>query len=299
MGKSGAEEREGPVSIFNWWSPIMSSNVFCVTGWHFPPDFYRALSGQAAADFYILSHQPPAKIPEAVHRLVPPDQILHRSNIGYDWGCYQQFLSSKVWREYETVFFMHDDIAIKSFDFVERVNQLLKEHAVVGNGVGEGSVSSVRVRDRLPAYAHSSWKPDSLEFQHRTVRGSFFAASREALQQIGGFEVFWDPWKVSIEFGNWSTKATCGKMEAMFGPSCFGYLSSSFGQSRYITEFVRGEQGGAAQQIDGIRGLLYRMIQRASRVYMEILYREKKLPARWGWEAGLRLALGLFSRKLY
>lgn len=277
----------------------MKTTAFCITGWHYPPEFYQGLSGLSSVDIYIVSHQKRRDMPSFVFDLFTDDQILIRSNIGYDWGCYQQFISSDLWRQHEILFFMHDDIKIHNFNFVEETEKLLKDFAVVGNGRGKGGVSFTGVRSHPYAYAHSSWKPASYDFQHQTVRGSFFATTRSALEELRSFEVYWDPFKIFIGFGNWSTKASCGKMEATFGPDCFGYLSETFGSSEYIKEFVRGEEGGDINQPDGVKLKIYESIKRVSRVFLEISFREREVKAHSRWLLIMKPFLKLFSGKLY
>ena len=277
----------------------MNSTVFCITGWHFPEEFYQKIAALSNVDVYIVSHKPKNNIPGFIFDLFSSEQILIRSNIGYDWGCYQQFITSGLWRNYETVCFMHDDIEILDFGFVNQVRSMLKSHHVIGNGRGEGSVSYTGLRDHPYAYSHSSWKSESFDFQHSTVRGSFFAARRDTLEKMESLEVYWDPFKLFIGFGNWSTKATCGKMEDIFGPNCFGYLSNTFGKSEFITEFVRGQENGSLSQPKGIKGYIYTFIKRISRVYLEIYYGEKDVPLRSGWVIILKSLVFLFSNKMY
>jgi hypothetical protein len=194
---------------------------------------------------------------------------------------------------------MHDDIKIHDFGFIQEASTLLKKFVVIGNGRGEGGVSYTSVRGHPYAYAHSSWKPSSFEFNHPTVRGSFFATTREVINQIRKFEVYWDPFKISIGFGNWSTKATCGKVAEMFGSDSFGYFSDTFGSSPYITEFIRGEEGGELHRISGVNKSFYDLIKRISRVYVELLYKEKELHPRTLWLICFNLIIKLFSGKLY
>ena len=279
--------------------PQVNSTVFCITGWHFPEEFYHKISALSDVDVYIVSHKSKKEIPGYIFDLFSDNQVLIRSNIGYDWGCYQQFLTSGLWRDYEITCFMHDDIEILDFGFVSRVRSMLKTQYVIGNGRGEGGVSFTGLRDHPYAYSHSSWKPGSYDFQHSTVRGSFFAISREALEKMKTLEVYWDPFKLFIGFGNWSTKATCGKMEDMFGPNCFGYLSNTFGKSEYITEFVRGQENGSLSIPRGIKGHFYGFVKRISRIYLEIYYREKDVHLRPGWLVILKALVLLFSKKLY
>ena len=267
----------------------MNNIAFCITGWHFPEEFFRQIGSISGVDFFVLSHKGSRDIPAYVYDLVGEDRVLIRPNFGYDWGCYQQFLQTGYWRNYEAIFFMHDDIEIHDTGFVEATLDMLQEHAVVGNGVGSGSVSYTGVNKHPYAYAHSRWKPDSFNFSHYTVRGSFFATRREVLEEIDRFEVFWDLWTLNIAFGNWSTKASCGKLEALYGPECFGFLSDTFGSSRYITEFYRGDIQDQEKNPAGIKKKLYDFLKRISIIYLEIYYRERKMSFRAGWLLAMKL----------
>lgn len=103
----------------------MKSTAFCITGWHYPLDFYQAFAGISDVDIYIVSHQKRLDIPDFLIALFSEEQILFRSNIGYDWGCYQQFINSGLWQQYQTLFFLHDDIKIHDFGFVEEAKEML------------------------------------------------------------------------------------------------------------------------------------------------------------------------------
>ena len=275
----------------------MKPAVFCITGWHFPTDFYHQIGSLSDVDVFIVSHKNKRDIPGFISDLFPNEKILIRPNIGYDWGCYQQFVESGIWKDYELVFFMHDDIQIHDLGFVDRVASMLKRYRVIGNGRGKGSVGQSSLRNHPYAYAHSTWLPGRYDFTHPTVRGSFFAISSRDLSNLAGFEVYWDPFKIFIDFGNWSTKASCGKMADCLGGESFGYLSNDFGVSEYITEFVRGDQEGILFQPQGIKGWLYSFIKRFSRVYIELLFNEKNLTPRSGWMWILRVGLKAFSSR--
>jgi hypothetical protein len=119
------------------------------------------------------------------------------------------------------------------------------------------------------------------------------------LETLGTFEVYWDPFKIFIGYGNWSTKATCGKMADTFGPNCFGYLSEEFGHSKYITEYIRGEVGGELNQPGEVNKSIYSLIKRLSQAYIETYYRERTVKARSLWLLVMKPILRLFSGKLY
>lgn len=277
---------------------FMNKSTFCITGWHYLPDFYQSLSSLSDVDIYIVSHKRRRDIPDFIYKLVDEERILIHPNWGYDWGCYQQFLQSDLWMAYETIFFIHDDVDLHDLGFVEETRKLLQHHAVVGNGVSQGPVSYASVSKHPYAYAHSAWKPSSFNFQHFTVRGSFFATTREVLKKIGNFEVYWDPFKLNIGFGNWSTKATCGKLEALYGEDCFGYLSDTFGTSKYLTEYYRGDTPTTVNPETGFKANLYAFIKRISTIYLEIYFGLREIRFRSLWFLFLKIFLWIFSGRI-
>ncbi|MBX3011963.1 MAG: hypothetical protein KF832_10680 [Caldilineaceae bacterium] len=219
--------------------------AICVTGWHFEEPFYRQLAQVEHADIFIIAHKPALQIPAYLQQYVQTARILVEANLGYDWGCYQQFLNKVAWHNYDYVFFIHDDVTIKDLGFIERSIALLHtDHLVIGNG----RVAPKRKwADEAPqCYAHASWKP-ARDAQHDVVRGSFFATTRQGLELLQCFEVFWDPLRLTSGFGNWSTKASCAKWEHRYGENCFGFLSEEYCHSQYLEEHVRGNTMPAAK----------------------------------------------------
>lgn len=216
----------------------------CIAGWHLTKLPLEMLLGIRASQLYIISHRPLAEVP--THLASHPNiELLIRPNIGYDWGCYQQFIESGLWQNYEYLFFMHDDIQIHNIGFVERACQLLDQGAaIVGNG--RNSSELIRAYDRLHYYAHASWLPPYPGFEHDTVRGSFFATKREVLEKLTSFEVFWDPLHLSLGYGNYSLVASSAKIHAFFEDYPFDFLSETYLESEFISEEVRG--GGLVQR---------------------------------------------------
>jgi hypothetical protein len=213
---------------------------FCITGWHYSESVYAACL-ESGFDLFIISHRPSVRIPELFFRSIPADHIFQEPNLGYDWGCYQQFIAHGLWKSYDVIFFMHDDLFIRNLDFIPHSLELIQSGAqVVGNGLNSAQVAWPRTH--LQCYAHSGWLPPSTAFEHQTVRGSFFAITARALQKIRHFEIFWDPKQVYIRFGNHSLIATCGRLSALFGEGCFAFLGSDYRNSPYIQEEERGGQ---------------------------------------------------------
>jgi len=214
---------------------------FCITGWHYSESVYAACC-ESGFDLFVISHQPSHRIPEPFVQSIPADHIFQEPNLGYDWGCYQQFIAHGIWKSYDVIFFMHDDLLIRNLDFIPHSLDLILSGAqVIGNGLNSPQVAWPRTH--LQCYAHSGWLPPSITFEHQTVRGSFFAITAHALQKVRHFEIFWDPNQVYIRFGNHSLIATCGRLSALFGDSCIAFLGSDYRNSPYILEEERGGQG--------------------------------------------------------
>ena len=213
--------------------------AFCVTGWHYPIDFYTKIKNIPGVDLFILSHKAKSDLPGFILETILPQNILIKPNLGYDWGCFQQFLETGYWKSYDYIFFMHDDIDIIRTDFIDACLELLKNGASI---VGNGRPFDKRdwPRTNIGYYAHSGWKPASLNFEHDIVRGSFFVTTREALEKVGSFEVFWDKFHLAIGFGNYSLLASCGKIASVLGEKAYAYLSNEYLSSPYISEFERG-----------------------------------------------------------
>lgn len=249
--------------------------ALCVTGWHFGEDFYRNALALPMTDLYVVCHAPPESVPAWLRAALPAGRLLFRPNLGYDWGCYQQFLETGIWRGYAVVAFAHDDVTIKSGDLLDRCADALRGGAgVVGNG-------RVVQSDRWPAlyphcYAHARWIPPQ-DFAHDNVRGSFFATTPAALEALGNFEVFWDPQCMGVGYGNYSLRASCARWEARLGPNCFAFLSEEYLSSPWLDEQVRGGEGTTQARA----GLRQRTARRVLAAYTRAYWRrEQSLGAR-------------------
>jgi hypothetical protein len=241
-----------------------ASACFCIAGWHYPEEVYARLR-ESGQDLYAVCHRLPPEALSLLRRYLPESRIFREPNLGYDWGCYQQFLRRGIWEEYGAVFFMHDDLSIHSLDFVAHTLELLRSGAqAVGNGRNHPKTDWPKTHTQC--YAHSCWLPASLNFQHTTVRGSFFAASAQALEAVKNFEIFWDPRRISIRFGNHSLIATGGKLQHLFGEECFAFLSQGYRSSPYLIEHERGGQQRPAPTIK--QRLAVSIYNKAGRAYV-------------------------------
>ena len=225
---------------------MTSSICICVTGWHFPLATYEKLGRLTNGDVYVISHKPADAIPAAVYDHIPAQRVLVRPNFGYDWGCYQQFLETGIWQNYDYIVFMHDDVQILRDDFAQAAISLLSDQIIlVGNG--RNSLRTSWYVKEMFSYAHSSWIPP-IDFQHDSVRGSFFVMSKVTAAKMERFEVMWDKHKWYLGFGNWSLRASCAKLHHLFGFPCFAFLSEEYSTSEYLIEDERG--GGALETLE-------------------------------------------------
>lgn len=261
----------------------VSKTCLCIAGWHFPAETFQILKEILNTDVFVVSHQPRAKIPEHVFAAVDTNRVLISPNLGHDWGCYQQFIASGHWKDYETIAFMHDDVTILDPSLLAAGRKKFDHHAVVANGVIETPRAWTDTHPE--SYIHASWLPPA-HYIHDVVRGSFFMMSRQILERIGCLDVFWDRYVISSFFGNWSTRASCARWQHMFGPKCFGFLSETGCISEYLVEQVRGVDARTHDEMRAAtatylaahsmwRRWLWQQAVRWSRMYMQQVWANK------------------------
>jgi len=215
----------------------------CIVGWHFPQEFFESIRSISGLEVFIISHQPRSTVPQWLFHTIPEKQVFFEKNSGYDWGAYQQFIDKRIWQNYDTIFFLHDDVLLKDKSLFINCEDLIhskKGICIVGNG----RVTSKRnwPLTHIHSYAHSKWKPPEWNFEHEVVRGSFWATSNISLERIGNLEIYWDRCGLlGIGAGNLSLRATCGKVQDTLGKDAMVFLSDIYRISPYLVELVRGE----------------------------------------------------------
>ncbi len=98
---------------------------FCIAGWHFKEDVYAQLHEAISEDIFVISHRPPFMTPNFIVNYVNHNNIFYEANLGYDWGCYQQFIAKGIWQAYDVIFFLHDDLIVHNLDFIPHTLDLL------------------------------------------------------------------------------------------------------------------------------------------------------------------------------
>ena len=242
----------------------------CIVGWHYYPDLFAQLAALPGLDLFVVSHRPPEEIPTWVPSYLSPEQIFFDPNLGYDWGAYQQFIEKGLYKDYEFVFFMHDDVILLDHSIFKVCHSIIAEHGgdcVVGNA--PASAKRDWPRTHIHCYAHSAWKPPSWQFCHDTVRGSFLATSSSALNKISCFEVLWDRRRFfGVGAGNWSLRATSGRIQDLLGTRAFAFLSETYLISPYLRELERGKVEFKRPNRSAVWRVRYRLITGVFRMLM-------------------------------
>ena len=188
---------------------------------------------------YLLCHRSEGDVPGPIRDRLG-DRLPLRPNLGYDWGACQQFIAAGIHRRHRYVAFMHDDVELLDDElFAAAIRRLDEGATVVGNG-RNNAVRDWHEAGESHAYAHSMASPPPRGFRHDTVRGSFLALRSATIDEIGGFEIFWDPYRLMLETGNFSLVATAAKLAQLGGPRAFEFLSEESLRSDYLIEEVRG-----------------------------------------------------------
>jgi hypothetical protein len=242
----------------------------CIVGWHYYPELFAQLTTLPGLDLFIVSHRQPEEIPTWASSYLSPEHIFSEPNRGYDWGAYQQFIEKGLYKDYEFVFFMHDDVILLDSSLFEVCRSIIAERngdCVVGNA--PPSAKRDWPRTHIHCYAHSAWKPSSWQFCHDTVRGSFLATSTSALDKICRFEVLWDRrGSLGVGAGNWSLRATSGRSQDILGARAFAFLGETYLSSPYLRELERGQVDFKRSNPSAVWLIRYRLIVGMSKTLM-------------------------------
>ena len=246
---------------------------FIVVGWHYHQhEFYEGLkelndNNEKINVFFSCHKDPPKFIKENFkYQLFP--------NVGEEFIAYQQAIEYLDIEDDTVCFFMHDDVIIKNWEFINICLDKLNTHKFLGNclnypmnyfdptdtnyvpqGISEG-FDNKTVAD----YAQDETKKlfDKKLSPVIVIRGSFICCRYKDLKQIYGFEPRKEAWvgpewsnkyqtycyrgaKGLGKFGNMFMFMFSYKINKVFGPHSISYLSDRYLDSDFIYEMGRGE----------------------------------------------------------
>ena len=206
----------------------------------------------------------------------PTDEIKEKFNHklffngGEEYGAYQQGIEHLDLEDDTICFFLHDDLVLKSFDFIPLCIEGLKTYEVIGNcmnysensydpnkiieiGIKEEFDNKSRIDYVMDENKHL-FKKGTIPLQ--TVRPSFVCMKYGSVKQIGGFEPRKEAYdyprkneegtyvyrgnKGMSSWGNEFPQLNNYKFNVVFGPEKIGYLSKTYLDSEYIYECARG-----------------------------------------------------------
>ena len=245
---------------------------FIVVGWHYHQlEFYKGLKelsdNNSEIDVFWSCHKEPTDFIKNNfnYQLFP--------NVGEEFVAYQQAVEFLDLEDDTICFFIHDDVIIKNWEFINVCIEKLNKFKFLGNCAN---------------YPLSSFNPTEIyapqgiteEFDNKTVadyaldetqkwfdkkiepviviRGSFICCKYSDLKAIYGFEPRKEAWvgpkwnekyqtycyrdaKGLGKFGNMFMFMFSYKINRIFGPQHIGYLSNRYLDSDFIYEMGRGE----------------------------------------------------------
>jgi len=247
---------------------------FIVKGWHYnQSDTIKALFDLKDMNdeidvFWSCHRKPPTSISEYFDYEV-------FFNGGEECGAFDQAIDHLDLEDDTVCFFLHDDLIIKDFQFIEIcVEALDVGYKVIGNGRDYGDnfdpfkKTEIGITEELDgAYFKDYVKEENQHMfdkqrQIAKVRPSFICMTYGSVKEMGGFEpkqeayvpplTKKDEWCPTNEphyrgtkglgsFGNLFPALVCYKMNVVFGIDKITYLSDTYVDSKYVYECQRGE----------------------------------------------------------
>ena len=246
---------------------------FIVTGWHFNQSslidgLYELEKDNDIVEVFWSCHkEPPKEI---------KDKFKWKLffNGGEECGAYDQAINYLHLDEETICFFMHDDIIIKDWNFVDICLQKLGTHKVIGNcrdytdTLDPNSLTIPGISEEFDNKTFRDYvKPENQhlfdeEINMLKVRPSFMCMKYRDVKKIGGFEprkeasvspiVGKDEWSDTGEphyrgrkglspFGNVFPGLVMYKINKVLGAESITYLSNRYLDSDYIYEMGRGK----------------------------------------------------------
>ena len=245
---------------------------FIVTGWHFNQyslidGLYELKKDNKDIDVFWSCHREPTEDIKNKFEW----KLFH--NGGEECGAYDQAISHLDIDNDTICFFMHDDIIIKDWNFINLCLEKLQRYKVIGNcrdysdNFDPFKIQKIGITEEFDNKMFKDYvKPenqylfDSKMFIFK-VRPSFICMKYSDVKSMGGFEpreealipplVEKDEWNDKGEphyrgarglgaFGNLFPALVCYKMNKILGTENITYLSDRYLDSDYIYEMGRG-----------------------------------------------------------
>jgi len=251
---------------------------FIIVGWHYDQiEFYETLkelkNNNKDVDVFWSCHKEPTNFikDNFEYKLFP--------NLGEEFIAYQQAIEYLNISDDTTCFFMHDDIVMKNWEFinicVQKLNQGFKflgnclnyplpsfnPTKIYHDGVGiteefDNKPISNYALDKTKHWFDKELSPVAV------IRGSFICCKYKDLKHIHGFEPKKEAWialKWDVEnqchsyrggagqsrYGNLFMFMFSYKINRVFGPQYISYLSNRYLDSDYLYEEARGHHDDA------------------------------------------------------
>lgn len=248
---------------------------FIIAGWHFNQD--SLINGLHQLE----QTNDNINVFWACHR-EPTDEIKSKFkhevffNGGEECGAYDQALEhlSSTFKDDDVMFFLHDDIIVKDWEFINIcLDRLNSGYKVIGNGMDYPDnfdpfkVPKLGITEEFDGKPCKDYvKPENQYLFDKMmsilkVRPSFICMKYSDVKLMGGFEprkeayippiVGVDEWspeggphyrgsKGLSSFGNIFPALVCYKMNKVFKHSEFSFLSQTYVDSEYLYECQRG-----------------------------------------------------------
>jgi len=246
---------------------------FIIAGWHMNQD--SLIDGLD----YLQKNNNLVNVFWSCHR-EPTEQIknLFNHKVFYngaeECGAYEQAIQYLNISDDTVVFFMHDDIVVKDWSFINIcIERLLAGYKIIGNGMDYPDnfdpfkTTKLGITEQFDGATFKDYvKPECQDMFDKVmyilkVRPSFIAMMYKDVVAMNGFEprieayvpplTKKDEWcdtdsphyrgtKGLGSFGNLFPALTCYKMNKVFGADRISYLSNTYVDSEYLYECQRG-----------------------------------------------------------
>ena len=246
---------------------------FIITGWHFNQN--SLIDGLSELEqendfidvFWSCHREPPQNIKDSFNY-----KVFH--NGGEECGAYDQAVDYLNLDDDTICFFMHDDLIIKDWSFMNICLERLQKFKIIGNGMdypdnfNPFEKTEIGISEEFDGKQFKDYvKPENQHLFDKQmpilkVRPSFICMKYGDVKLIGGFEprtealippiVEKDEWNKDGEphyrgakglgsYGNLFPALVCYKMNKVLGTNSISYLSDRYLDSDYIYELGRGE----------------------------------------------------------